>query len=59
MVRELESKHPNIFGPCGGQSRAFGMNCVALNSGLMLGPLLLGFLAELVGYDLLNVVQGK
>ncbi|KAL4956400.1 MFS general substrate transporter [Aspergillus filifer] len=52
----IESKHPGIFGANGGRSRAFAINEVAFNSGLMLGPLVSGSLSEAVGYLNMTIV---
>ncbi|KAL4796087.1 major facilitator superfamily domain-containing protein [Aspergillus venezuelensis] len=54
-LQAIESKHPGIFGPNGGRSRAFAINEVAFNSGLMVGPLVSGSLSEVVGYFYMNI----
>ncbi|KAJ5974607.1 hypothetical protein N7481_011817 [Penicillium waksmanii] len=50
ILKDIESRRPNIFGPNGGLSRVFAINEVSFNAGLMLGPLLSGILSEAVGY---------
>ncbi|KAJ5702300.1 major facilitator superfamily domain-containing protein [Penicillium malachiteum] len=55
ILEELESKQPNIFGAHGGRSRAFGMNEVAFNLGLMVGPLS-GLLSEKIGFDHMSMI---
>ncbi|KAK2808425.1 hypothetical protein FQN49_008716 [Arthroderma sp. PD_2] len=54
--RKLEIEYPGIFGPNGGRSRAFALNSVSFNTGLMLGPLLTGFLFGGIGYYYMNIV---
>ncbi|OBT64559.1 hypothetical protein VE03_06297 [Pseudogymnoascus sp. 23342-1-I1] len=55
VLQDIESKQPNIFGANGGRSRAFAMNSVGFNLGLMFGPLLSTFLSEAIGYYYMNL----
>lgn len=59
MVRELQAKDPNIFGPNGGTSRVYSMIDIAFSVGTMLGPLISGGLVEKVGYFWMNLALGK
>ncbi|KAL4963298.1 major facilitator superfamily domain-containing protein [Aspergillus stella-maris] len=54
-LQAIESEHPGIFGPNGGRSRAFAINEVAFNSGLVLGPLISGSFSEAFGYFYMNM----
>ncbi|KAJ5172998.1 hypothetical protein N7492_005591, partial [Penicillium capsulatum] len=59
VLREIEIETPGIFGAQGGRSRAFAMNSVTFNTGLMLGPLISGTLSSVIGYFYMSVAQGK
>ncbi|OJJ04881.1 hypothetical protein ASPVEDRAFT_173567 [Aspergillus versicolor CBS 583.65] len=47
---EFEAKDPSWFGYNGGSNRAFALQDIALSTGLMVGPLISGLLAESAGY---------
>ncbi|OJJ44443.1 hypothetical protein ASPZODRAFT_135267 [Penicilliopsis zonata CBS 506.65] len=55
-ISELEAERPGIFGPNGGYSRALAMSSMSWTMGLLIGPVLSGFLAE-VGYYEMNCVM--
>lgn len=58
-VDELEDLHPGIFGPYGGYSRAVAVTNMSWMSGLLVGPILAGFMVERFGYFELQCVLGK
>lgn len=58
-VDELEDLHPGIFGPYGGYSRAVAITNMSWMSGLLVGPILAGFVVERFGYFELQCVLGK
>ncbi|KAJ9482067.1 hypothetical protein VN97_g11376 [Penicillium thymicola] len=55
-VDELEDLHPGIFGPYGGYSRAVAITNMSWMSGLLVGPILAGFMVERFGYFELQCV---
>ncbi|CAG8228976.1 hypothetical protein PENNAL_c0007G01893 [Penicillium nalgiovense] len=55
-VDELEDLHPGIFGPYGGYSRAVAVTNMSWMSGLLVGPILAGFMVERFGYFELQCV---
>ncbi|KAJ5562733.1 hypothetical protein N7535_002822 [Penicillium sp. DV-2018c] len=55
-VDELEDLHPGIFGPYGGYSRAVAVTNMSWMSGLLVGPILAGFMVERFGYYELQCV---
>ncbi|KAJ5146178.1 uncharacterized protein N7515_000742 [Penicillium bovifimosum] len=55
-VDELEDLHPGIFGPYGGYSRAVAVTNMSWMSGLLVGPILAGFMVEQFGYYELQCV---
>jgi MFS family permease len=58
-VDELEDQSPGIFGPYGGYSRAVAITNMSWMSGLLVGPILAGFMVEKFGYLELQCVLGK
>ncbi|KAK6352247.1 hypothetical protein TWF730_009078 [Orbilia blumenaviensis] len=52
----LESKQPGIFGANGGYSRTYSLTNLSFSTGLLVGPLLSGTLADSIGYCRMNVV---
>ncbi|KAF7192758.1 putative MFS-type transporter C18.02 [Pseudocercospora fuligena] len=50
VLHDLRETNPNIFGPGGGSSRMFSLTEVSFSTGLMLGPLICGSLADTVGF---------
>lgn len=58
-ANQLEAEHPGVFGPNGGNSRAFSMTNISWKSGMLLGPLISGALTESVGYYYMNLIFGK
>ncbi|KAB8271470.1 major facilitator superfamily domain-containing protein [Aspergillus minisclerotigenes] len=55
-VDDIESKEPGFFGPNGGYSRSYSLSNLSFSSGLLVGPLLSGALADNVGYYYMNTV---
>lgn len=58
-LRNIESKDPRLFGAKGGRSRACAINSIGFNIGLMVGPLISGFLYQAFGYHYVGVTLGK
>lgn len=58
-VDEIEARHPGIFGPHGGYSRALSISSMSWTLGSFVGPILSGWLAERFGYYEMNCVLGK
>ncbi|PLB42555.1 putative MFS multidrug transporter [Aspergillus candidus] len=56
-VDEIEAKHPGIFGPNGGYSRALSLASMSWTAGSFVGPILSGFLVEQIGYYEMNCVM--
>lgn len=42
IIETLEERHPGIFGPTGGFSRAYALGSMSWTLGMLLGPLLSG-----------------
>ncbi|THD00296.1 hypothetical protein EYZ11_000189 [Aspergillus tanneri] len=55
-VDEIEEKHPGIFGPNGGYSRALSVSSMGWTTGMLIGPILSGYLTERFGYYEMNCV---
>ncbi|KAE8148885.1 major facilitator superfamily domain-containing protein [Aspergillus avenaceus] len=55
-VDEIESRHPGVFGPNGGYSRALSLTSMSWTAGAFIGPILSGYLTERVGYYEMNCV---
>ncbi|UDD57547.1 hypothetical protein AFCA_005049 [Aspergillus flavus] len=55
-VDKLEESHPGIFGKYGGYSRAVAITSMSWTMGLLLGPILAGFMAERFAYFELQCV---
>ncbi|OGM42567.1 MFS multidrug transporter [Aspergillus bombycis] len=55
-VDEIEARHPGIFGPNGGYSRALSVSSMSWTAGAFIGPILSGYLTEQVGYYEMNCV---
>ncbi|OQE22685.1 hypothetical protein PENFLA_c012G06662 [Penicillium flavigenum] len=55
-VDKLEDLHPGIFGHYGGYSRAVAVTNMSWMSGLLVGPILAGFMVERFGYFELQCV---
>ncbi|KAJ5373245.1 Tetracycline resistance protein TetA/multidrug resistance protein MdtG [Penicillium concentricum] len=53
-VKSHQEKNPGIFGPKGGLSRVFSMMEVAASLGMTIGPIIGGYLKEMVGYDYMS-----
>ncbi|GKZ66468.1 hypothetical protein AnigIFM60653_007750 [Aspergillus niger] len=49
-IDEVEAKHPGIFGPNGGYSRALSVASMGWTLGAFIGPIISGYIAEQVGY---------
>ncbi|KAK5991483.1 putative MFS-type transporter C18.02-like protein [Cladobotryum mycophilum] len=56
---DLQTSRPGIFGPNGGYSRCYSLSNLSFSTGLLIGPLLSGALADTVGYYYMNIVLGK
>lgn len=48
-----------MFGPNGGRARCFALVSISFNVGLMLGPVVTGFLFESAGYYYMNIALGR
>jgi MFS family permease len=59
VLDEFQAKRPNIFGAHGGRSRVFAMTEISFNLGLMIGPLLAGFITENVDFGAMSITLGK
>ncbi|KAI9037141.1 putative MFS multidrug transporter [Aspergillus affinis] len=57
-VDEIEARHPGIFGPHGGYSRALSIASMSWTLGSFVGPILSGWLAERFGYYEMNCALG-
>lgn len=57
-VDEIEARHPGIFGPHGGYSRALSIASMSWTLGSFVGPIISGWLAERFGYYEMNCVLG-
>ncbi|CAG8890978.1 unnamed protein product [Penicillium egyptiacum] len=53
-VKSHQEKNSGIFGPTGGMSRVFSMMEVAASLGMTIGPIIGGYLKEMVGYDYMS-----
>lgn len=58
-VEEIQTAHPGIFGPQGGNSRAVGIANMSWTLGIFFGPIISGTLSDYVGYLEMNTVLGK
>ncbi|GLA89773.1 hypothetical protein AtubIFM56815_004263 [Aspergillus tubingensis] len=58
LLEEVEKDTPTLFGPNGGRARCFALVSISFNVGLMLGPLVIGWLVGSVGYYYMNIVLG-
>lgn len=58
-IDELEDKHPGIFGPKKGYSRALSISSMGWTLGMFIGPILSGNLIERVGYFATNSAMGE
>lgn len=59
MAKEFQEREPGIFGPNGGFSRVYSLTNTAWNLGMLVGPLVSGFLTEKVGYYYMNLCLGE
>ncbi|PYH67349.1 MFS general substrate transporter [Aspergillus vadensis CBS 113365] len=58
LLEEVEKDTPTLFGPNGGRARCFALVSISFNVGLMLGPVVTGFLFESAGYFYMNIALG-
>lgn len=58
-VDDLEQKHPGIFGPQKGYSRALSISSMGWTLGMFIGPILSGTLIESLGYFNINCAMGE
>ncbi|KAJ5678736.1 Major facilitator superfamily domain general substrate transporter [Penicillium macrosclerotiorum] len=58
IVKEYQARTPGIFGPQGGLSRVFSMIEVSASLGMMIGPIIGGFLKETIGYTYMSCAFG-
>ncbi|RAH68526.1 MFS transporter [Aspergillus aculeatinus CBS 121060] len=58
-INDLEAKHPGIFGPHGGHSRAQSIAWMGWTIGMFLGPIVSGLLVDKIGYLNLNFIYGN
>ncbi|KAF7118905.1 hypothetical protein CNMCM5793_008541 [Aspergillus hiratsukae] len=49
-VEEIEKRHPGVFGPNGGFSRAMSICSMSWTIGAFFGPIISGYMAEHIGY---------
>ncbi|EAW11719.1 putative MFS multidrug transporter [Aspergillus clavatus NRRL 1] len=49
-IDDIQTRHPGIFGPHGGYSRAISICSMGWTIGAFLGPILSGYLVETIGY---------
>ncbi|KAJ6070904.1 hypothetical protein N7467_012223 [Penicillium canescens] len=54
VMKQLEAEQPGRFGPGGGLSTAYSLNNIAWTSGMLIGPIVSGFLVRRVGYYWMN-----
>lgn len=57
-MKQLEAEKPGRFGPGGGLSTAYSLNNIAWTSGMLIGPIVSGFLVRRVGYYWMNSILG-
>lgn len=57
-MHELKARDPNVFGPGGGSSRTFSMTETSFGTGLVLGPLVTGALADAFGFYYAMIALG-
>jgi MFS family permease len=58
VMKQLETEQPGRFGPGGGLSTAYSLNNIAWTSGMIIGPLVSGFLVRSFGYYWMNTSLG-
>lgn len=58
-IDDIQTRHPGIFGPHGGYSRAISICSMGWTIGAFLGPILSGYLVETIGYYEMTGVIGK
>jgi hypothetical protein len=58
-LHELRERNPDIFGPGGGGSRMFSLTEMSFCTGLLLGPLVCGPLADAFGFYYTACALGK
>lgn len=57
-MKQLEASQPGRFGPGGGLSVAYSLNNIAWTSGMLIGPIVSGFLVRRFGYYWMNTGLG-
>ena len=58
LMKDIDEEQPNRFGPNGKMSSAYSLTNFTWNLGLLLGPIISGFLTRTVGYYYMNMVIG-
>ena len=58
VVEEMELARPNIFGPNGASSQAYGLTGTAFAAGSLVGPLYAGFVRERLGWPAMSTLLG-
>ena len=58
-IDELEAKHPGIFGPKSGYSRALSISSTGWTLGSFIGPIISGVIIERAGYYVASCVIGE
>ncbi|KAH8693551.1 putative MFS transporter [Talaromyces proteolyticus] len=59
VIRDLQADNPEIFGPKGGYSRGYSLTNMSWTAGMLIGPVLSGWLTETAGYYYMNLTFGK
>ncbi|CAI7619681.1 unnamed protein product [Penicillium glandicola] len=55
IIKDIQQIQPNIFGPNGGFSRAYGLTNMSGTFGMFIGPIIAGSLIQTVGYYHMNL----
>ncbi|KAK4503308.1 hypothetical protein PRZ48_006736 [Zasmidium cellare] len=58
-MHELKEKDPNVFGPGGASSRVFSLTETSFALGLVLGPIITGYLADFAGFYWATTALGE
>ncbi|OAA41722.1 Major facilitator superfamily domain, general substrate transporter [Metarhizium rileyi] len=57
VMKDVQEKRPNCFGPNGKMSSAYSLTNFTWNTGMLIGPILSGFLVRTIGYYYMNMVM--
>lgn len=58
VMKDVQKEQPNRFGPNSKMSSAYSLTNFAWNTGMLIGPIISGFLTRSVGYYYMNMVIG-